>query len=180
MNLTRTQLEDLYLQMDEVAKNSDSHETLAKKSIRGTNRVIYIFTLLGVILAISILYNFIFLNNAISHSLKSMSVINEQVVELRNTMENIKLSIGNMGTNVEYLQRISGSVDHITQATEKMSGYMSQLEQQTKILGAETRSISLHASAIDQNFSQINQSVKNISYSVHQTVLPIKQFMPIP
>lgn len=180
MNLTRKQLEDLYLQMDEVAQNADNHENLAKKSIRGTNRVIYIFTFLGVLLAISILYDFIFLNKAISHSLKSMSVINEQVIELQHTMEKIKSSIGGMGTNVEYLQRISGSVNHITQETEKMSSYMSQLEQQTKILGAETHAISLHTSAINQNFSQINHSVKNISYSVHQTVLPIKQFMPIP
>ncbi|MCK5813314.1 MAG: hypothetical protein KAH03_03610 [Cocleimonas sp.] len=180
MTLTRQQLEDLYRHMEEVAKSSSDHEVLAKKSIRGTNRVIYIFTGLGAVLAGLIFYDFVFLNKAISRSLKSMAVMNTQVVELRHTMNDITSSIANMGTNVEYLQRISSSVNHITQATRQMNGYMGQLEQQTIKLGLETRAINLHASAIDQNFSQINHSVKNISYSVHQVVRPIKQFMPIP
>lgn len=180
MNLTRQQLENLYGHMDEVAKNSKYSEYLAKKSIKGTNRVIYIFTVLGLILIVSILSEFIFFHKAISHSLKSMATINEQVVELHHTMTDITSSMKTMSTNIEYLQRISGSINNMTQATEQINSYMVQLERQTKILSSQTHAINLHSSNINQNFSQINKSVKNISYSVHQVAKPIKQFIPVP
>ena len=180
MNLTRQQLEVLYTHMDEVATNSVESEKLAQKSIRGTNRVIYIFTSLGAILVILILSDFFLLNKAISHSIDSMSVINKQVGELQHTMKRITSSIANMGGNVEYLQRISGSVNRISQETEQMNTYMGQLEQQTLQLGSDTRAISHHATNIGKNFSHINLSVRNISYSVNQAVKPIKQFIPLP
>ncbi len=180
MNLTRQQLEDLYQNMDEVAQNSKHHEELAKKSIKITNRVIYIFTALGAILVALLLFNFIFFNKAITHSLNSMATINKQVIELRHTMDDITSSIKNMGSNVEYLQRISGSINKMTQATKQMSLSMQQLKQQTKRLSVQTHAISFHSSTINQNFSQINHSVGNISYSVHQIAKPIKQFIPIP
>ncbi len=180
MKLSRQQLEALYRHMNEVAENTHGHEYLARKSIRGTNWVIAIFTGIGAILVTLILSYFIFLNQAISHSIESMSVINKQVVELRHTMGDITSSIANMGNNVEYLQRISGSINNMNQTTEKMTAYMKQVEQQTKILGSQANSLALHATVIDQNFSQVNLSVGNISYSVHQAVKPIKQFIPMP
>ncbi len=180
MNLTRQQLEDLYTHMDDIVKNSQNSEQLAQKSIRGTNRIIIIFTGLGAVLVVLILSDFFLLNKAISRSIESMTVINKQVGELQQTMQRITSSIANMGTNVEYLQRISGSVNSITQETEKMNTYMGQLKQQTMQLGSSTRSISHHTTDIGQNFSRINQSVGSLSYSVNQAVKPIKQFMPLP
>ena len=180
MKLTRNQLEMLYSHMEEVAENSRNHEQLAKKSIRGTNRVIYIFTGLGCLFVFFILFEFILLNKAISHSLNSMLVINKQVSELRDTMQDITSSIGNMGKNITYLQRISSSVNRITQSTQTINGYMSNLEQQTRQLGSDTQFISAHTFTINQNFSQINQSVGHISHSVNQAVKPIKQFIPMP
>jgi methyl-accepting chemotaxis protein len=180
MNLTRQQLEDLYTHMDDIAKNSQNNEQLAQKSIRGTNRIIVIFTGLGVVLVVLILSDFFLLNKAISRSVDSMSVINKQVGDLQQTMKRITSSIANMGVNVEYLQRISGSVNSMSQETEQMNTYMGQLEQQTMQLGSNTHSISRHTANIGQNFSRINQSVGSISYSVNQAVKPIKQFMPLP
>ena len=180
MNLTRQQLIHLYTHMDEVSKNSMDAEDLAQKSIRGTNRVIYIFTGLGAILVVLILSDFFLLNRAISRSVESMSVINEQVGDLQHTMQRITSSIANMGDSVEYLQRISGSVNRITQETAEINTYMGQLEQQTMQLGSNTQAISHHTANIGQNFSHINQSVGNISYSINQAVKPIKQFIPLP
>lgn len=180
MKLTRQQLEALYGHMNEVAVNSHNHEQQAMKSIRGTNRVIYAFTGLGAILAILILVVFALLNKAIDHSVNSMEGINNQVTELRGTMDDITVSIRNMGSNVQYLHKMSGSVNNITQSTESINGYMLELEKRTLKLGANTRAINAYASNIDANFSQINQSMGNISYSVGQAVKPIQQFMPIP
>ena len=180
MNLTRQQLENLYTHMDEVAKNSVTAEKLAQKSISGTNRVIYIFTGLGAIFVILILSYFLLLNRAISHSIDSMSEINNQVGELQQTMHRITSSIANMGGNVEYLQQVSGSVNRISQKTEQINTYMKQLEQRTLKLGTDAGSIRYHTANIGLNFSHINQSVRNISYSVKQAVKPIKQFIPLP
>ena len=180
MKLTRQQLEALYGHMNEVADNSHDHEKQAMKSIRGTNRVIYAFTGLGAILAILILLVFALLNKAIDHSVSSMEGINNQVAELRGTMDDITISIHNMGNNVQYLHKMSRSVNNITQSTESINGYMLALEKRTLKLGANTRAINAYASRIDSNFLQINQSVRNISYSVGQAVKPIQQFMPMP
>jgi len=180
MKLTRQQLEGLYVHMNEVAENSDNHEQLAMKSIRGTNRVIYAFTGLGAVLAILIFVVFVLLNKAILHSVNSMSSINNQVAELRGTMDDVTLSIRNMGTNVQYLHKMSRSVNNITKSTEAINGFMGELEKQTSKLGSDTHAIGRYASSIDQNFSQINQSMGKISYSVNQVVKPIQQFIPIP
>jgi len=180
MNLTRQQLEDLYTHMHEMAENSRHFENLATTNIRGTNWIIYIFAGLGVIMVVLILSYFTLLNKAISHSLNSMSLINNQAVELRGTMDSITSSIGNMDSSIKYLPKISGSVNKINQTTEQMNGYMLQLEQQTTKLSSDTRFINTHSTTINQNLSQINQFVGSISSSVHQVVKPIKQFMPIP
>jgi len=180
MNLTRQQLEDLYTNMDEMVANSRHFNDLATTNIRGTNWVVYILAGLGVVMVILILSYFTLLNKAISHSLDSMSVTNKQVVELRGTMDNITSSISNMDGSIKYLRKISSSVNRINQTTQQMQGYMGQLEQQTLKLGSDTHFLVSHAATINHNFSQINQSVNNISSSVHQAVKPIRQFIPIP
>jgi methyl-accepting chemotaxis protein len=180
MNLTRQQLEDLYTDMDDVAKNSKKHAQFSKKSIVATNRIIYLSTGVGAILVIFILSEFILLNKAISRSLDSMSVINNQVGELRITMHKITGSMVNMGDDIEYLQSISNSVNQLTKTTYKINNHMAELDQQTITLSKNAHYINLHTENIEKNFSQINQSLGNISYSVNQVVKPIKQFMPIP
>ena len=180
MRLSRVQLEELYIAMDEVSQNSQKLEKVAKRSIRRTNIVIVLFTGLGAILAFLILSDFYLLNRAISRSINSMDIINKQVVELRGTMDDISSSIDNMGYNVEYLQRIGTSVNKIGNSTVKINSFMQVLNQQTQELGADAKNIGYYASTINQNFSQINNSVGNISFSVYQAVKPIKQFMPIP
>lgn len=180
MNLTRQQLEDLYNHMDEVVENARHFEDLATSNIRGTNWVVYIFAGLGVVIVVLILSYFTLLNKAISHSLNSMSLINNQAVELRGTMDNITSSIANMDGSIKYLRKISGSVNQINQTTQQINGYMLQLERQTTKLGSDTRFLSSHTAVINQHFSQINQSVHNISSSVQQVTKPIKRFIPIP
>jgi len=170
----------LYGHMNEVAVNSHNHEQQAMKSIRGTNRVIYTFTGLGAIFAILIFLVFILLNKAISHSVESMQGINNQVTELRGTMDEITVSIRNMGSNVQYLHKMSHSVNNLSKSTENINGYMLALEKRTLKLGTNTRAISAYAANINNNFTQINQSMGNISYSVDQAVKPIQQFMPMP
>lgn len=180
MRLSREQLEELYVAMDEVSESAREYEKQAKNSIRRTNLVIVMFTGLGAVLAFLILSDFYLLNRAISHSINSMTVINSQAKALRVTMDDITSSIENMGTNVEYLQRIGTSVNHITQSTVKINSFMQVLNKQTQELGTDARYISHYASTINKNFNQINYSVGNISSSVNQAVQPIKQLMPMP
>jgi methyl-accepting chemotaxis protein len=180
MNLTRQQLKDLYTHMDDVAKNSKNHAQFSKKSIIATNRVIYVSTVLGAILVVLILSEFILLNKAISRSLDSMSVINNQVGELRITMHKITGSMVNMGGDIEYLQQISSSINELTKTTYKINNYMIELDKKTLELGKNAHNINLHTENIGKNFSQINQSLGNISYSVNEVVRPIKQFIPMP
>ena len=180
MKLTREQLEDFYKNMDDVANHSHESEDRAIRSIRVTNRVIYTFTGLGAILAIVIFFVFVMLNKAIFHSVKSMHSITSQVKELRETMDDVTMSMRNMGNNVQYLHKMSLSVNNIATSTENISNYMQTLEKRTLELGTDTRAISYYASGINKNFSQINRSMGHISYSVNQSVKPIQQFIPLP
>ncbi|MCK5903149.1 MAG: hypothetical protein KAG28_08355 [Cocleimonas sp.] len=180
MRLSRHQLEEFHLNMLEAAENTRENEDAAKQSIRRTNTVIYVFTALGAILAALILYYFLLLNQAISHSIDSMKEINQQVTELRGTMDNVTASIKTMGNNVAFLQNIGDSVGNISQSTQIVDRFMDVLKQETNHLSTHASNIRLHTSNINQNFSQINQSVNNISFSVHQAVKPIKQFLPMP
>lgn len=180
MKLTREQLKDLYTLMDDVAKNSKNHAQFSKKSIIATNRVIYVSTALGAILVVLILSEFILLNKAISRSLDSMSVINNQVSELRITMHKITGSMVNMGGDIEYLQQISSSINELTKTTHKINNYMAELDQKTLELGKNAHHINRHTENIGKNFSHVNQSLGHIAYSVGQVVKPIKQFTPLP
>ncbi|MEE9302677.1 MAG: hypothetical protein V3U84_02720 [Thiotrichaceae bacterium] len=180
MELSRTQLKNLHSCMSELLDNAEQQESITSGNIKATNRVILVFTMLGAALTISIFFLFFGLTSAIKHSVESMAVIESQVTELSATMNNITSSVESMGRDVESLYDMNESVGHMALKTGIINTYIAKLNDQTKWLSSDVSYVRHHVDNVNWRFSSINRAIGGVSYSLHETAKPIRQFIPIP
>lgn len=180
MEVSREQLENLHKDMQELLESANIHEVNTAQNIRTTNGVILVFTFLGVLLTGSIFFMFFDLTRAIHHSIRSMSTIKLQVSDLRSSMDNITSSVKHMGQDVEVLYDMNETVGHMAQETGIINSYIAQLSEQSKLLSVDVSYVRYHVERVNKNFSSINQAVDGLSYSLHETAKPIRQFIPFP
>ncbi len=180
MELSRKQLDALHSDMTELLNNADYQSGLTSTNIRGTNRVILIFTVLGAVLAISIFVMFFGLTSAINKSVKSMSAIQSQVVVLSETMDSITGSVKSMGRDVESLWDMNESVGYMVLKTGIINSYIAKLNDQTGRLSTDVSQVRYHVDNVNMRFSSINRSIGGVSHSLHETAKPIRQFIPMP
>ena len=180
MEISRKQLEGLHASMLEVLDNSNQQKSLTTRNIRTTNIVIMIFILLGVTLSVSIFYQFFGLTRAINHSIESMTTIQKQIGDLRHTMDEVTGSVKSMGHNVEVLSDMNESVGHMAQETGIINSYIAKLNGQTKLLSVDVSYVRYHVNHMNQRFSSINHAMNGVSFSLHETAKPVRQFIPLP
>jgi len=180
MNLSREQLVIFSEGMLELASKASEEETITNKSIRITNKVIVFFTLLGAVLAISILGLFFTLKGAIDHSITSMAGIEKQIGQFSEIVDEVSFSIKGMALSMEVLPEIDKSVNALEQSTQKINHYLGEMEVQTRQVAFDAGYVRYHTFQINQRFSSMNSAVGNISYSLHESAKPVQQFFPLP
>lgn len=180
MNLSREQLVIFSEGMAELAFHAEKEEQLTTKSIRVTNKVIVFFTLLGAILAVSILGLFFTLDGAIKHSIESMGTIEGQIAQLSESADEVSFSVKGMVYSVGVLPEIDRSVNAIGQSTQQMNHYLADMEAQTRQVAFDAGYVRYHAFHINERFTAMNNAVGNISYSLNESAKPIRQFFPLP
>ncbi len=180
MEISRSQIEEIHASMTQLLENANYQDSLNTANIRGTNRVILIFTLLGAILTIAIFIMFFSFTKAINHSYGSMKNMQHQVADLRASMDSITNHVENMGQAVESLSYMNDSVGQIALKTGIINSYIAALNEQSGLLSSEVSYVRYHVDIINQRFSSINQAVNGVAYSMHETARPIKQFIPLP
>jgi len=180
MNLSREQLIIFSEGMAELAGKASKEEAITNKSIRVTNTVIIFFTLLGAVLAISILGFFFTLSTAIDRSKESMMGIEGQIGQFSEIVDEVSFSVKGMVVSMEVLPQISQSVSALGQSTKKIDHFLSEIETETRQVAFDTGYIRYHTFHINQRFSNMNNAVGNISYSLHESAKPIQQFFPLP
>ncbi|MCK5726567.1 MAG: methyl-accepting chemotaxis protein [Thiotrichaceae bacterium] len=180
MKLTRTQLEQLYTHMQDLGSYTLDQESATKKNIVGTNRVIYIFTLLGFVIMVFAFYTFYQLSGAINHSIKSMETMEKQVVIFRKSVGNVSETITEMGGDVEQILYMSNSISQIADRTKTIDLYLGKISVQIQHLSKDSVSLNQSSAQMESSINKLNQSTGRIAYSLHETAKPIKQFIPIP
>ena len=180
MKLSREQMMAFHQSMRILAEDTLGREDLTNRSIRGTNAVIIVLFLVGALLAGLIFGYFAALNRSIATSVDSMEAIQVRVVELRETIDGIADTVGDMGRNVEYLQFMSVDVAGISGTTREFDQYMNVLKGQTAQLSQETRFLRLNTNQMRGEFGRINRSVNSVTSSVNEGTKPIRKFMPFP
>ena len=180
MNLSHEQITDLSKCMREVSVNAKEQAAITDQSIRGTNRVITVFTLLGALLAILIFVLFVKLTAAVNQSIVGMQKIEGQVIDLNKSIHGIASSSNGMTDSLGAVVDISHDMGEISDKTLLLNRYLSDVNVQTRQISLDSGYIRFHTSQMNQNFSKINQSIGNISHSLHESAKPIRQFVPIP
>ncbi len=180
MKISRPEIEQVHASMVDLLENANQQDALNRENIHGTNRVILVFTLIGAILTLSIFFMFVGLAKAINHSVDSMITMKSQVVELRNTMDSITDHVESMGRDVETLYDMNESAGEIALKTGIINTYIAKLNDQSSLLGSEVSYVRYHIGEMNQRFSRINQSMGGVAFSMHETALPIRQFIPLP
>lgn len=180
MEISREQLENLHSSMLELLDNANQQKIKTGRNIRTTNLVIMIFILLGALLTFSIFYEFFGLTRAINHSVESMSKIRTQIADLRQTMDNVTDSVESMGRDVEVLYDMNESVGHMAQETGIINSYIAKLNAQSRLLSIDVSYVRYHVNHVNQRFSSINHAMNGVSFSLHETAKPIRQFIPLP
>lgn len=180
MKITTAQLEDIALCLEELADDARFQKGLTHRSIMGTNAIITIFTLLAGLIVLTIFYYFFAFNQGVSRSVVSMDVIQEQMTDLRDSMDSITFSVDQIGQNIGYIELMSTNISTIARSTDGITQSIQGLVQETKNIGYNTRWIRHHTYIIDQHFSNINYSIYHVSDSLQQTARPIERFLPLP
>ncbi len=180
MILTHEQITELSQCMKDVSLNAKEQEAITDKSIRGTNRVITVFTLLGAFLAIVIFVLFVKLTTAVDQSIVSMGKIEGQVVDLSKSIKGISSSSNGMTDSLSVIVDISRDIGEISDKSLVLNRYLAEISEQTRQISLDSGYISFHTAQMNQSFSQVNKTIGNISYSLHESAKPIRQFIPIP
>ena len=180
MNITKKQFNDIALCLKELADEAEVQRGITQRSILGTNSVITIFTVLGSIIVLSIFYYFFAFNRGVSHSVESMGKIQEQMVDLRNSMDSITFSIDEIGQNVGYVDLMSTNINTMARSTDGITKSIYTIGQQTHLLGENTKWIRYNASVIDQHFGRLNYSISNVSSALNDAARPVERFFPFP
>lgn len=180
MNLSREQLVIFSEGMVELAKKASEEETITNKSIRITNNVIVFFTLLGAVLAISILGLFFTLKGAIDHSIASMTGIEKQIGQFSEIVDEVSFSIKGMVYSMNTLPEIDENVSGLGRSTQQINDYLSEMKAQTRQVAFDAGYVRYHTFQINQRFITMNKAVGNISYSLHESAKPVQQFFPLP
>lgn len=180
MNLSREQLIIFSEGMAELANRASIEEAITNESIQITNKVIVFFTLLGAVLAISISTFFFTLKGAIDDSITSMNNIEQQIADLSDTIDDVSSSVGGMVFSMDVLPAIDANVDDLGQSTQKINHYIAEMDTQTQQIAFDTGYVRYHTFQINQRFTNMNNIVGNITYSVRETAKPLRQFFPLP
>jgi methyl-accepting chemotaxis protein len=180
MNLSREQLIIFSEGMVELADKASEEEAVTNKSIQVTNKVIIFFTLLGAVLALSILGFFFTLSTAIERSIDSMRGIEEQIVQLSEVIDEVSFSVKGMVFSMDVLPEIAQSVNSLGESTQKINHYLGEMEVETRQVAFDSGYIRYHTAQINQRFIYMNNAVGSISYSLHESAKPIQQFFPLP
>ncbi len=180
MNLSREQLVIFSEGMVELASKASEEETITNKSIRITNKVIVFFTLLGAVLAISILGLFFTLKGAIDHSIESMAGIEKQIGQFSEIVDEVSFSIKGMAHSMNTLPEIDKNVSGLGRSTQQINHYLGEMKTQTRQVAFDAGYVRYYTFQINQRFSNMNSAVGNISYSLHESAKPIQQFFPLP
>lgn len=180
MNLTKEHLDDISLCLQELAEEASIQKSITQRSILGTNSVITIFTVLGGLIVLSIFYYFFAFNQGVSHSINSMKTLQTQMADLRDSMDSITFSVGEIGQNIGYIDLMSTNVKTMARSTDGLTQSIQSIGLNTHQLGEDTKWIRYNASIIDQHFGRLNSSIGSVSQSLNDAAKPINQFFPIP
>lgn len=180
MNLSREQARFLQQNMQEVANTVAQQQATISTSIRRTNLVILSMSVIGVLLVFLTILMFSQLTRSISHSINSMTAINNQVVALRETIGLVEDSMQDMGKNIEYLSFMNEHVAKIAGQTRQINSDISVLHRVTAGIATNTRALRANTQQIDQQFGRINHSFGRVSRSLHEVGKPVRQFFPLP
>lgn len=180
MNISNTQVKQIHASMSELLEHANYQDGLNVQNIRGTNRVIVVFTLLGAIMTLLIFMMFFRFTQAINHSVDSMKHMQSQVVDLRQSMDSITSHIDGMGRDVESLSYISDNAGQIALKTGIINSYIAKLNEQSGLLGADVSNVRFHVDVVNQRFSSINRAVTGVAWSMHEASKPVRQFFPLP
>lgn len=180
MNLSQQQIAFLHKNMKELVVTTERQEARISVSIRRTNIVIISMSIIGILLILLTLLMFNQFSRSITHSIKSMDAINEQVSAFQETMTLVEGSMQSMGKNIEFLSFMNKHVAKMSGRTKQIGINVSALQAETTYLAKDTGALRLSTQYIDQQFGRINNSVGRVSGSLHDIAKPARQFFPVP
>jgi predicted PurR-regulated permease PerM len=180
MKITTEQLEDISSCLQDLADDAKFQKGITRRSIIGTNAVISVFTFLATLIIGIIFYYFFAFNQGVSHSIQSMKIIQEQMVDLRDSMDTVTFSVDEIGQDIGYMEVISTNISTIARSTQGITANIQSMTQHTKSIGKHTRWVRYNTEIINQRFGHLNYSVMQVSQALHHTAKPIKRFFPLP
>lgn len=180
MNLSQQQITFFHRSMKELVTTTERQQLRISTSIRRTNFIIISMAIIGILLILLTLLMFNKFSRSITHSIKSMDAITEQVSAFRETMMLVEGSMQSMGKNIEFLSFMNTHVAKMSGKTEQIGINVSALHAETTHIATDTGALRLNTQYIDQQFGRINNSLGRASRSLHDIAKPARQFFPIP
>lgn len=180
MNLSQQQIAFLHKNMKELVATTERQEAKISVSIRRTNIVIVSMSIIGILLVLLTLLMFNQFSRSVTHSIKSMDAINEQVSAFQETMTLVEGSMQSMGKNIEFLSYMNMHVAKMSGRTKQIGINVSALQAETTYLARDAGELRLNTQYIDQQFGRINNSIGRVSGSLHDIAKPARQFFPVP
>ena len=180
MNLSRQQVDFFHKNMKELAETTERQQASISVSIRRTNLIIVSMAVIGILIVLLTLLVFNQFSRSITHSIKSMDAITEEVTAFRETMVLVEGSMQSMGKNIEFLSFMNDHVAKMSGQTKQIGINVSALQNETIHIAENTGALRLNAQYIDQQFGRINNSIGRVSGSLHDIAKPARQFFPAP